>query len=557
AEKSELELANFHQGKIIKRSKLPLNQDFQFIGKPDFSPDGTQLVFHARSNTQQAIYLYDLETEQLQLVPSIKGYSPKFIDQQQISYISQKDILDCLAVYQLEEEQVKTAVAGNQIILNGLIVRDQAIYVEYTRTGEEIFTQKTEAPHNHLPVFSAEETAEEPIPQLAGLPDLQEKNYLPLAYLYPQSWALIPYQLNSSLYLVGQSTFEVPLFGPGYLIYHKLPLGRMEYQLNIAYDYMKNYPENSLQLQWNLLPITIQYSWHNYADGYKYRVYSLADRQWGILEYRFPKRYPIGFRQSFLISGDFPLFGKGNLGFSYQVGHSFSEWDFSLGKLTNQIYFTEKLYYYHISRQVKSSRWDKGFYSSLTFYQSPALILDNSDYYLFRLLTEWRVPVKQAIWYAQIEGGVELFWQNVFNLSSSQLSFQQSLLDNSSSGLSEVDIKSLSRFFLSNVYSAASFAATEWGFYIPLYKKSHYWRFASLGFRELTLKPFVETCYFYQTGAEQPHNFLIDGVLEISIDLFAVYGNISLRMTNGVAVGYLTQAQYPLFSFYFNFQVGL
>ncbi|MCG8571096.1 MAG: hypothetical protein MJB14_13260, partial [Spirochaetes bacterium] len=34
AEKSELELASFNQGKITKRSKLPLNQDFQFIGKP-------------------------------------------------------------------------------------------------------------------------------------------------------------------------------------------------------------------------------------------------------------------------------------------------------------------------------------------------------------------------------------------------------------------------------------------------------------------------------------------------------------------------------------------
>ena len=243
--------------------------------------------------------------------------------------------------------------------------------------------------------------------------------------------------------------------------------------------------------------------------------------------------------------------------------HIFNQYNFTFERTTNFLFFAESIGFSYIIPRNKATRWDRGVLLKLTLLQYPPLYpFDNYLINLIRGKISGRVPCGNAFYFIDIESGYEFFFQNVYQVNSDIYRFSESFIGsstgNSSNSISIVDTKAFPSIIIPSSYGSF-FIAMDTGFDITIYKKSKYWHFATLGFKEFYIKPYMEFVYIYNRYLYNGNlrGILFDGVLELAIDLFAAYGNITVTMVNGGALGYRIGDRLPAWSVFSYFKVGL
>ena len=516
---------------------MPSN--IKFIDTPSISSDGKKVVFGAKlENNKYRLFLLDLETKVFTLLDeNLVAKNVRWIDDDSISFIAPDGITDALYSLSLSNMQVNKLVSSYGCVLDGIVVDDKVYYVDYTPSGEELFV--TDRVNK---ISSIDSSSYEVENQHQDIKPVKEdwviKNYSGIRNFLPGVWAFLPYQLSSNAYIrLGNGYFGIPFIGPQFMLLNPMPLGRFSYTITVGLDYLKLYPDNSLSLNFKLPYVNLTYTWNNWLGGTK----DFVDNNF--YEQSFNGCFPINFSNSLNLYYSISLANFGNLYWQVSVIHSFNQYNFTKEKITNEIRFVEVLSYSFIKKTIKSSRWDRGVYLSLAAVQYPEYILDNSPGYLLRGLIKGRVPFCNAFFFVNVEGGIDFLLQNVFITDSEMFRLSEGLTGGSvgsgSGGISTIDTKAFSSI-LTEVSSGSAFVSTDIGFDITIYKKSIYWHFATLGFKEFYLKTYGEFVYLYNAENidNQSKGILFDGVLELGLDLFAAYGNIEVGIVLGGAIGY-------------------
>ncbi len=561
---SKLYKAEFYKGSLRKISEVKTPSEIEFIDAPSINTNGEKVVFAARVKDKGfRLFLLNFNDNSIVLLDeTIEGKNARWINDDTISYVSFDDSSDSLYSLTISSKINKKILSTYNSIIDGIVDDNKVYYIDYTLNGEELFVceinQMVEKSNN----FTSEITLNpEIITKNSELLELNDKNwkstiYSGFRYLYPRIWGILPFQLSSSIYYsIGNGYFGIPFFGPKFFIYNIFPQGRFSYYLDVGFDYIKYYPENNAYLSLKLPYINLSYNWSNWKGGSR----DLINNIWYSQKYF--DDYPINFLNS--LTADYTFsFGDGfDITWFISTTHIFNQYNFYLMRTVNFLYFTEGLSFSYIKPRNKASRWDRGVAVNLNLLLYPPL-LDNYLIHIVRGSVIGRVPCGSAFYFMNLESGFEFFFQNVFSVDSDLYRFSESILGsssgNSSNSLSVIDTKAFPSLITASSYGSF-FISADTGFDITVYKKSKYWHFATLGFKEFYIKPYFEFVYLYNSYFynEKIKGILFDGVIELALDLFAAYGNISTTIILGGALGYRVGDSLPAWSVFTYFKAGL
>jgi hypothetical protein len=563
---SKLILADFVNGKFTNKKEVSLPENIGFIDQPSMNDPGTEVVFSARLRSGAfKIYILNAESLQITEVKGIMGTEAKFTDDGKISYISHDENTDNLFLFdRITGENFKVLKSPN-CVLHQKISGNKIYYVDETYMGEELFSEDlSEKSPYKFP--DTDETSDKIVKSgIIKSDDLKVENYNFFRSLYPLIWAFLPYQIQNSyviLPLINGYYLPIPYVAPKFMIYNTTSLGRFSYTASIGFDYLRYYPDNSFSFKLKLPGFDINYSWENHAGGQELFYVDATDPgNNSILYYqRYNGRAPVVFSNYFSLNSTLPLAGYGNLVLQASFTHQFDEYDFTMHRLTNTFSFYQRIGYYFSVSRIKASRWDRGISLNFAAYQSPGNLLDNSPLYLIRGSVEGRVPFYNTFAFIQIEGGKELLSQNAFSANTSILNYSENLLGTgNSTSINNIDTKAFPVAFARSSTGSA-FISTDSGFDISLYKRSHYWHFATLGFKEVYIRAYNEFVYLYNfdLSPEFYKGILFDGVFELGVDLFVAYGNMTVGLLVGGAIGYRVGDDVPAWGIFVsvNFSLG-
>lgn len=561
---SKLYKAEFYKGSLRKIREIKIPAEIEFIDAPSVNSNGEEVVFAARVKDKGfRLFLLNLNDNSIILIDdTIEGKNARWISDDTISYVSFDESSDSIYSFNISTKINKKILSTYNSIIDGIIEDNNLYFVDYTINGEELFVseinQTVEKVNNN---FTEIPIKKEAITKNSEIFELNDKNwdittYTGFRYLYPRIWGILPFQLSSSIYYsIGNGFLGIPLYGPKFFIYNILPQGRFSYYFDLGFDYIKFYPENNAYLSLKLPYINLSYNWSNWKGGSK----DLINNIWYSQKYF--DDYPINFLNS--LSANYTYsFGDGfDLSWYISATHLYNQYNFYLMRSVNFLYFTEGLSFSYIKPRNKSSRWDRGIALNLNLLQYP-LLLDNYLIHILRGSVIGRIPCGSAFYFINVESGFEFFLQNVFRIDSDLYRFSENILSsssgNSSNSLSIIDTKAFPSLITASSYGSF-FLSADTGFDITIYKKSKYWHFATLGFKEFYIKPYFEFVYLYNSYPynEKVKGILFDGVIELAIDLFAAYGNISTTIVLGGALGYRVGDNLPAWSVFTYFKAGL
>lgn len=560
---SNLYKAQFKNGKIYEIEELNVPSYIKFIDQPSINDSGTKAVFSAHlENGIYRIFILDILSNEIKILDeNIIGQRVKWINENKISFIAPDGESDSLYSVSLNDLKTNKLVNSYGSILNGIVFGEEVYYVDYTLTGEELFITKIQEKKSSID-DSMYELEKETLNIKDLKYDLEIKRYAGFKNFIPTMWALLPFQLRSIAYIgLSNGGIAIPFFGPQLMIYNSMPLGRFHYNFRIGLDYMKMYPENSLSLSFKLPYINISYLWQNWAGGEKHLINGkIVEQKIYIANPVIYNIYPINFSNSLSLDYLISLANFGKLQWAVSFNHRYQQFDFDLNRFSNTISFSEVVSYYYIKSRRKASRWDRGILINLNAKQTPHNILDNQPSYILRGLIKGRVPFFNMVFFMNIEGGVEALFQNVFSANTELYQFSEGVIGNSSStlGTNIIDTKAFSSSIVTSSNGSA-FIAADIGFDITIYKRSHYWHFATLGFREFYIKNYFEFVYLYneKNTLTPQKGILFDTALELCVDLFVAYGNINVGFVLGGAIGYRIGDMLPAWGVFSYFSAGL
>ena len=386
-------------------------------------------------------------------------------------------------------------------------------------------------------------------------------------YLLPTVWAIIPATLDSSAYFT--DSFSLPFLAPQLMLVNESPTGRLSYTMKVTYDYIKQYPNNDLDVTLRLPCTTIGLSWSNWMGGtavwYK-DAFVKSTKAQGV-----PNQFPICFSDAASVQSSFVLGGYDVLSVSASMTHQYSQWAFYKDEATgtniakfhkNQFYWMESLMYQFIIPTNGANRWNRGFYINMMMYQAPK-IADNSELYIADFDIQFRMPVSHSIFqFTALQSGFELCdWhkaKNVYRVDSSLYKLLGNRIDAvGNTSLNIVDGKAFGSTFNNNqTASGFGYISLNAGFDFTVWDKPHYWHFATLGFKEFFIRVYNQYIYLL---AMQPaiDNLFVDVVSEFVLELTAGYGNLSAQFAFGAALGYQGGSNIPSWGVNFNIAFGI
>lgn len=561
---SKLYKAEFYKGHLRKIKEIKTPSEIEFIDAPSIDSNGKKAVFAARVKDKGfRLFILNMEDNSVLLLDdAIEGKNARWISDDTISYVSFDESSDSLYSFTIPSKTSKKILSTYNSIMDAFVLDNLVYYIDYTLNGEELFVselgqllEKTSNITNEVSIKKNQITNNSII---FGLNDQQWKTsiYTGFRYLYPRIWGILPFQLSSSAYYsIGNGYIGFPMIGPRFFIYNILPQGRFSYYFEVGFDYIKFYPENNAYLNLKLPYINLSYNWSNWKGGSK----NLINNIWYSQTYM--GNYPINFLNS-LSAGYTFSFGDGfNFSWNAAAAHIFNQYHFYFMRTVNFLHFSGGLSLSYIKPRNKASRWDRGIELNLNLLQYPPL-LDNYLIQIVRGSITGRIPCGRAFYFLNMESGFEFFFQNVFSVDTDLYRFSEGILEsstgNSSNSLSIIDTKAFPSLITASSYGSF-FISADTGFDISIYKKSKYWHFATLGFKEFYIKPYFEFVYIYNNYYENEiiKGILFDGVVELALDLFAAYGNISTTIVLGGALGYRVGDIMPAWSIFTYFKAGL
>jgi len=524
---SILYMGDFVNNKIKNIKKLPFDEKIFFIDQINLDSSQKRLVFGARKiDNERSIFMYDIENKETKSL-NIAGLSPKWLSEDEIVLISED--MKKIYKYSISKDQIFEIYESNSCITNLYVYNNEIFYLEYGVNGEKLFILKEY--EEKLAIINRDILSEKEIEEIR-IEDYKIKNYCGLNYLEPSLWFYLPTTINSQFYI---ENIPFSFIAPQYSITNFTPENRFSYTISITYDYINQYPENSISLSFRFPYFNIYYYWYNWVNSYKI----FYNNRWYS-----NKNFSISLLNSVTLYFPISLASYGDISLSSNVTHIFRQ-----NNITN-LNFSNSFTYYWIKKSFSSSRWDKGVLSNIDFYFSPD-ILNNKEYYILNFSFIFRMPLKRSFFYLNLDSGINLLQEDTFFVDSNIINLE-GLLDNSSSF---IDTKAFSYAINKLDISGFFYVSMDIGFDITIYKKSHYWHFLTMGFKELYFKIYNEFVYILPNNLK--HNILFDTVFQLNLDLFLIYGNLPLNLAIGGSIGYLVGDVKPSWGIFFYLSTGI
>lgn len=523
------------KGKINEHSAIDALNGFVFVNDFHISPSADKLLFSAQNETDgnYLICLYDFESGTTEILPEIRGTAAGWLNDESFYFVGiTDDGFTELFSYQLLSLQTKMLFAGNGFVNRAQYSGNEAFFAAvYTSQGMEVRFAKSGA--NDLPT-DFRWRAEPPKPEAqtaaeANSATFVEGAYNPGRYLNP-NWMILPFMLDDSFSLGG---FTIPYITGGINFYKTLPLGRFNYSLSVALDYINWYPTTDLSLTWRIPCTTLKYSFSTSRIKEIFR-----------------------FDNQFSVSPAFSFDNENTLSFSFGAFLSdyfaFSQHD---ALFTEQ--YSAAVQYSYLRKHPGAAAWNCGFIASLSAnfgFVSDDVINRRLDFSAVYFNAETRIPMGKHYFYIGNTAGWNLISnRNIFRFGIQYATVGlSSPLSYSGGGFRQtVEMKS---FSLNHKYVANAFLKAEAGALATLYRRTHYWKFLTIGFHAIHLRPFAEYALLRSDGNVQ---HLVGTGMEFIADFFVAYGNIPLSIVQGNALGYEVGRQYPVYNGYVALDVRL
>jgi hypothetical protein len=548
--KSSLYRFACQKNRITDIRPLDLSGDFVYIGQPDILPDGSRICFAAkRKNTRWGIFIYDLASGVLEEpVPGLEGSVPAFDGPGRILFTARSENFQHLFALDTGSRQIEKVIESDTLILSAKKSGEGIYAVIYTVSGESVVFTRDLEPSSYD--FKFEEITRIVPADQTG--DLSIRPYNPFRSLYPGYWGIMPVSLNAVADLSGTGVFQIPLFGPAAYIAKTGDNGYFDYFISVALDYMRWYPVNQAGFSWNFPSFSIWYQWDNWAGGQSdLRVISQPGGLAAVrVEEKYQNRYPVLFSNTLGFNWPVPFTPDSGIIITGSFTHRFNEYDSELMRMVNTLQWFEKIQF-HVSQSSPSlSRFNRGLILSVSAVEMLDPQSAGSLQTLIRGSLYGALPAVNTIFYGKAAGGISVQGNNSFFAFSNVFSVQNSIFGNGGKeNISTVDIKILP-YEMGWLASGNAFAELELGTDVTLYRHSRYWRFATLGFKEIYLNIFNELLLMrvQLPGMTDGLTFLADAVFELNLDLFLAYGNILMSTKLGGAIGYIRGLDRPAWS---------
>lgn len=535
-------LFSIDNGKIRELSAVDALNDFEFTADFHISPSGNKLLFSAQNNIDFSsqnniddnylLCLYDIESRTTEILPEIRGTASGWLDDENIYFIGiTNDGFTKLFSYQLQSQQVKLLFTGNNFVNKAHYLGNDNFYTEvYTSQGAEIRFIKS------ISNEAATDLRWRIEPQKPEAQKSAEKNnavftaglYNPGRYLNP-SWMVLPFTLNNTFSLGG---FSIPYITGGINFYKTLPLGRFSYSLSTALDYINWYPTTTLSLTWRIPCTMIGYSFSTTRNKNIFRF----DNQLSVSPtFSFNNENTLAFNVSAIISEYFSSLSR-----SVLIARQYS----SVAQ------------YSYLRKHPGAATWNCGMIATVSAIAATSsdFIGGKMNFLAAYFNAETRIPLKKHYFYITNTAGYNLISnQNIFNFGNQFVSLGNSSALSYSNGTFSQTVK-MKSFSLEHRYKANSFAKGEIGALATLYRRTHYWKFLTIGFYAIHLRPFAE--YALLRDVDKARHLIGSG-MEFIADFFVAYGNIPLSVVQGNAVGYEAGKPYPIYNGYVALNVQL
>ena len=546
-QKSRLFSANIDNYSITDRFEINLPDDTVYINDISISDNNDKLIVALKNqNGNNLLWVYSRESGGFSIIERIQSCRTAVVSGNKILFTALSDRTEALFVYDMDTSDIFLAAATDGIIKKGDFFENGLCFIDYRSNGEAIV-------HRDILLSESYPIAERynPIDLTADLSTYRIAPVNYLRYMLPRVWGIVPYILNTEFYIdTGSAFINIPIVAPALYIENSTPLGRFHYDLTIAFDYMKMYPENTLNFRFNLPSTRISFGWSNWAGG---RRIIINDKNY---EYKVEGRYPIEFSHYFGLDFYTPILTYGYFYAGFTVTHSFAEYNWSrMAYYKNSIFFVEYLAFENVRSINGSNRWNQGISVQIIAFQYPP-ILDNNTLYGFRSDIRFKLPIGKGAFFSEFSGGVELQGTGVFSAGNDIISIlgagiggagKNSLFRNNMKGFVQE---------ITNISYGSAFGGVDAGIEIVVYDKTKYLYFASLVFKEFYIKTFTEFVYIYNKSINPLYGLMVDQALELTLDFFVDYGNIEAGATLGGSVGYRVGDKQPAWSVYGLFKVS-
>ncbi|HOV15603.1 MAG TPA: hypothetical protein PK771_15050, partial [Spirochaetota bacterium] len=344
---SKLYKADFKNGIILNKKEISIPEGISFIDKPAISDDGKIGVISAKTDTGRLkLFIIDIEKGLLNELESVTGRFPQFIDNTRFSFIYEKDQMTRVLIYDFDFKKNYEIVSTIGII-KAKIENDTIFYTKYTHKGIELFSSKIKEQKEFIFENNSEKTQNKNFNLTIN--NYKIKNYNPFRNWYPTLWGLLPATLpgaNLILEPIENGYLNIPFIAPQLFLFNQSTLGRFSYRLSITYDYLRQYPINSLSLYFNNPYISISYDWSSWMSGEVNYLYTLKENGFDYKSYQ--GRFPINFSNSLNLESNFDINQNSNISFSTHIYHHFNEYDYSKKNMTNKISFNEYFRFYYL-----------------------------------------------------------------------------------------------------------------------------------------------------------------------------------------------------------------
>ena len=384
--------ATFKDGFIYNKHEIVLDSDITFADKPSISNDGSKAIISTKNRYGElAFYQIDLFSNKIQKIESLSGRYPDFINDDTFLYIAEENGLTKIMKYDITTS-TSTEIFSSYGIFKAKIDGDKIFYTKYTIKGVELFSfampqnvddipKEVVLDDNSYDTLSDKINPEEIDNTSANknndfkdntilknrtkieFKNYDVKRYNPFRNWYPTLWALTPAVLPNSNFVIESGKDEyiaIPIIAPSIFLFNQSTLGRVSYNISVTYDYLRQYPINSLSLYFKNPYISISYNWSNWmGDSYNYLATSKGN---GFSYKKYNGRFPINFSNQLTLSSSFDINNYSKISFSTTLNHSFNEYNKAKNKLTNTLIFSENFNFYYINQSKSASRWDRGYY---------------------------------------------------------------------------------------------------------------------------------------------------------------------------------------------------
>lgn len=525
---------SINKGKICELSTIEALNDFEFVTDFHISPSGNKLLFSAQNDTDgnYLICLYDFETGTTEILPEIRGTAAGWLDDENIYFIGfTADGFTELFSYQLQSQQTKLIFMGNGFVNNAKYSGNDNFYAAvYTSQGAEIRfikSSRNEAAAD-LRWRSEPQKPEAQKAAEANSADVIESFYNPGRYLNP-SWMVLPFMLNNSFSLGG---FNIPYITGGINFYKTLPLGRFSYSLSAALDYINWYPLTTLSLTWRVPCTAIRYS---FSTSRNKDIFQFDDQLSVSPTFSFDNENTLSFNLNAVISKYFSPSQRFLL-------------------LTHQ--YSGAVQYSYLRKHPGAAAWNCGMIATLSANVGilSDILTKKLGFSAAYFNAETRIPLGKHYFYITNTAGYNIISsQNIFRFGNQYVTIGNSSPLSYSNGTftQTVNMKS---FSLNYKYQANSFVKAETGALATLYRRTHYWKFLTVGFHAIHLRPFAE---YALLRSDNRATHLVGTGLEFIADFFVAYGNIPLSIVQGNALGYEIGRRYPVYNGYIALNVLL